>query len=65
MEREHGIIERGKVIEAATTGYRIASPPLKPIESGQNSGETPTYNVGDMVYYFIFHDGTGRIICAI
>ena len=73
MEREHGIIERGKVIETATTGYRIASldrdgietPPLKPIESGQNSGETPTYNVGDMVYYFIFRDGTGRIICAI
>lgn len=71
MERERGVIERGKVIEVAESGYRIASldrdgietPPIKPIESGQ--GITPVYAVGDKVYYFFFHDGTGRIICAI
>ena len=71
MERERGVIERGKVIEVAESGYRIASldrdgietPPIKPIESGQ--GITPVYAVGDNVYYFFFHDGTGRIICAI
>ena len=71
MERERGVIERGKVIEVAESGYRIASldrdgietPPIKPIESGQ--GITPVYAVGDKVYYFFCHDGTGRIICAI
>ena len=67
MEREHGIIERGEVIEVKTGGYVIASadrdgiitPPLGPLESGHS------YSVNDKVYYFIFKDGTGRIICKL
>ena len=67
MERERGVIERGQVAGAETDGYVIQSldrdgiktPPLKALEEGQS------YSVGDKVYYFIFKDGTGRIICGI
>lgn len=67
MERECGIIERGEIMETVQDGYRIVSfdrdgittPPLKPLEEGQ------TYSDGDKVYYFIFKDGTGRIICKL
>ena len=67
MEREHGIIERGKITAVSADGYSIASidrygietPPLKALEYGQSDGSVPTF------YYFVFRDGTGRIICAI
>ena len=73
MEREHGIVERGKVLTVATAGYTIASldrdgietPPIKTIQHGQAGVTPPVYAVGDIVYYFIFKDGTGRIICGI
>ena len=67
MEREYGIIERGEIKEAVQGGYIIASidrngivtPPIKALEEGQS------YSVGDKVYYFIFKDGTGRILCGL
>lgn len=67
MERERGVIERGQVVETGANGYAIQSldrdgiktPPLKALEEGQS------YSVGDKVYYFIFKDGTGRIISGI
>ena len=73
MEREHGIIERGKITAVSEDGYSVASidrygietPPLKALEYGQSGGSVPTYSVGETVYYFVFRDGTGRIICAI
>mgnify|MGYP006873098553 CR=1 FL=1 len=63
-EPEKGIIERGKIISAEAGGYVIASidrdgietPPLAALHSGE------TYSAGDHVYYFIFGDGTGRIL---
>lgn len=66
MEREKGIIERGTVLEAQDGGYTVASldrdgittPPLKALEEGA------VFNSGERVYYFIFSDGTGRIICG-
>lgn len=73
MERERGTIERGIILTATAAGYTIASldrdgietPPLKTIQHGQAGTTPPTYAVGDTVYYFIFKDGTGRIICGI
>ena len=72
-EREYGIVERGKVSDVTANGYSISSldrdgittPPIQPVEYGQSGVTVPTYAAGDMVYYFIFKDGTGRIICAV
>ena len=73
MEREKGIIERGEILEQSAGGYIIKSldrdgittPPLRTIQDGQAGVTPPAYAVGDKVYYFIFKDGTGRIICGI
>lgn len=66
-EREKGTIERGKVLSVTGEGCTIASldrdgittPPMLPVN------ETETFSPGDKVYYFYFHDGTGRIICKL
>lgn len=58
------MIERGRVLSTAAEGYTVASldregiesPPLSPID-GQS------YTVGDTVYFFLFRDGTGKILC--
>ena len=58
------IIERGKILTVTADGYTvesldregIKSPPIKNIDN-------TTYTMGDMVYFFLFRDGTGRIIC--
>lgn len=65
MEGTGGNIERGIVKTVTDNGYSLASydrdgietPPLKPIDE-------KTYSVGDKVYFFYFHDGTGKIICG-
>ena len=58
-------IERGYILEATAEGYRVASydrvgietPPIRPINDN-------AYTKGDMVYFFLFPDGTGKIICG-
>lgn len=59
-------IERGYILDAAADGgYCVASydregietPPIKPINDN-------TYTEGDLVYFFLFPDGTGKIICG-
>lgn len=59
-------IERGYILDAAADGgYYVASydregietPPIKPINDN-------TYAKGDLVYFFLFPDGTGKIICG-
>ena len=67
MGRSIGLIERGKIIESEPEGYRVASLdrdgietlPLRPLE------ESRSFLDGDIVCYFVFPDGTGRIICGI
>lgn len=67
---DKGIIERGKITTITDGGYSVSSldrdgivtPPLKAIQYGQSSGTLPNYKVGDRVYFFVFSDGTGRII---
>lgn len=59
-------IERGYILDvAANGGYYVASydregietPPIKPISDS-------IYAKGDLVYFFLFPDGTGKIICS-
>lgn len=59
-------IERGYILDvAADGGYYVASydragietPPINPIGSG-------IYAKGDLVYFFLFPDGTGKILCG-
>lgn len=59
-------IERGYILDvAADGGYTVASydragietPPIQPINNS-------TYTKGDMVYFFLFPDGTGKILCG-
>ena len=58
-------IERGYIADVAAEGYFVASydragietPPIQPIDN-------KTYAKGDMVYFFLFPDGTGKIICG-
>lgn len=73
MDRRYGIIERGRITGISDQGYTVASldrdgivtTPIRPQEYGKPNVNVPAYAVGDKVYYFIFSDGTGRIICAL
>ena len=58
-------IERGKILTATGGGYTvqsldrdgIVSPPIQPIDNS-------TYTVDETVYFFLFRDGTGKIVCG-
>lgn len=58
-------IERGKILIATEAGYTVQSldrdgivtPPIQPTDDS-------TYTVDDMVYFFLFRDGTGKILCG-
>lgn len=59
-------IERGYILDvAASRSYYVASydragietPPIQPIDN-------KTYTKGELVYFFLFPDGTGKIICG-
>lgn len=57
-------VERGKITSVSAEGYTVASfdrdgivsPPIGDINEG-------VYAVGDIVYFFLFSDGTGKIMC--
>lgn len=63
---EQGRVERGKILAKSGSGYTVASldragieiPDMKPID------DTKTYTIQEMVYFFVFNDGTGKIICS-
>lgn len=62
---EGAMIERGRVIEKNGTDYKvlsltrdgITSPPIPAIG-------TAGYATGDLVYFFLFEDGSGAIIAS-
>lgn len=57
-------IERGRIAAIAEDGYTVASLDRDGIESAAITGLDDTkYAVGDMVYFFLFRDGTGKILC--
>ena len=67
MDNRRGNIERGVVISASGGKYVLSSldrdgietPPLLPLMSED------TFSVGDIVCYFYFNDGSGRVICSL
>ena len=59
-------IERGKILAAETDGYIIASVDRPGIETGPIQAiDENTYTAGDAVYFFVFPDGTGKILCGV
>lgn len=67
MEKQTGAtIERGYIAGAESSGYivksydrdGIESPPMTPIDN-------ESYTKGDKVYFFLFPDGTGKILCRL
>lgn len=61
----NAVIERGTILTASEAGYTVASfdregiqsPPILPIDGA-------VYTVGSRVYFFLFPDGTGKILCG-
>ena len=56
---ERGVIdciEDGKYRVSSITRDGITSMPIKPVR------EEDTYEIGDMVYFFLFNDGDGLIL---
>ncbi len=59
------VIERGKIESAKDAAYTVSSydregivtPPIRAIDGH-------SYAVGDTVYFFLFPDGTGKILCG-
>ena len=66
MDTAQVSIVRRKILGTAKEGYTVASidrdgivtRPIRPIN-------TEEYTVGDIVYFFMFKDGTGGILCEI
>ena len=57
-------VERGKIAEIAAEGYRVENLDRRGIVTCVISCvDNSLYNVGDMVYFFMFRDGTGKILC--
>lgn len=60
------LIERGKIKATAEGGYIVASFDREGIETppiGAWGGAK--YDLGDLVYFFLFRDGTGKILCSL
>ncbi len=59
-------IERGRVMSAESGGWTVASADRDGIVSPPLAGFGDSqYAVGDLVYFFLFRDGTGRILCKV
>jgi len=60
------IIERGEILAATEDGYTVASLDREGIESPPiQAADSAAYTVGDTVYFFLFRDGTGKIIAKV
>lgn len=66
-EKVGAAIERGIVIAADDGGlYRVASLDRDGIISTPIMAvNANVYNVNDIVYFFLFPDGTGKILCML
>lgn len=58
-------IERGEIRTKAGDKYAVTSLDRPGIEAAEMAaeGEEGTYAIGDRVYFFLFRDGTGKILC--
>ena len=64
MDMDYGAaIERGTILTAADGEYTVASADRDGIMTPRITGiDNTTYTVGDTVYFFLFRDGTGKIL---
>ena len=63
MERIQAAIERGQIKTVSDEGYVVTSLDREGIESQPITAiNSNTYSEGDKVYFFVFPDGTGKII---
>ena len=66
MMQTGATIERGRIKAAEGGAYTVASLDRDGIESlPMTSISENSYTVGDTVYFFLFPDGTGKIICGL
>ena len=57
-------VERGKITEVANGGYRVENLDRPGLTSRVITGiDNTTYTANDIVYFFLFKDGMGKIIC--
>ena len=66
MEKQKGAaIERGVILSASQDLYTVKSLDRDGIESPPiGAADSTTYQQDDRVYFFLFPDGTGKILCA-
>ena len=58
------LIERGRIAEAVAGGYRVENLDRPGLTSRVITGiDNTAYAVGNTVYFFLFRDGPGKIIC--
>lgn len=58
------VIERGKISTVSINGYTVESLDRQGITTPLITGIDDTnYTVGDIVLFFLFRDGTGKILC--
>ena len=67
MEKQIGAaIERGEVLTSEQGLYTVKSLDRDGIESPPIAAINSTvYQAGDRVYFFLFRDGTGKILCTL
>lgn len=60
-----GTIERGQIKSVSDEGYVVSSLDREGIETTPITAiNDDTYSEEDKVYFFVFPDGTGKIICG-
>ena len=61
---DRAMIERGEVTGANNGQYTVKSLDRDGIETPPiGAADSRTYSAGDRVYFFLFPDGTGKILC--
>ena len=59
------MIERGTVAAVSNGKYIVASVDREGIRTPGIGAVSGSYIVGDVVYFFLFDDGTGKILCKL
>ena len=59
------VVERGRISADSIDGYEVESLDRRGIVAPSLRAVTEqTFAVGEIVYFFLFPDGTGKILCS-
>ena len=65
-QKNTAAIERGRIAEVTDGGYRVKNLDRPGLISRMITGMDDTvYQAEDRVYFFMFNDGNGKILCKI